>query len=331
MQAIRTNYFDELTAGVGQSWNRFWFTPADPLPLCVVRIGTGLLALGYFLSLSGDLTRWFAASGLLPVSLVETWLASSGTPNYHYSLLSYFGQPAELWGVQACAIVVSLLLAAGLFTRISTVLTLLMLLSYIHRAPMIAGHQEPVLAFLLFYLCIAPAGKYLSVDAWLARRRAADAHYQPSGPALSLAAAIALRLIQVHLAAFVAMSALNKVNGYGWWNGEAMWVLMAQTHSRPLDLSGIRDYVLLLNAWTHAIVIFELLFPVLIWNRLARPILLVAGAVLWLSLALVTGLGLYALTLIVGTLAFVSPETWRSVCGNCACVAQEGELSRAAS
>jgi hypothetical protein len=185
------------------------------------------------------------------------------------------------------------------------------------------------LALLLFYLCIAPAGKYLSVDAWLARRSAASVLRSEASP-LSLAAAVSLRLIQVHLAAFIAMSALTKINGNAWWNGEAIWVLMAQTHSRPLDLSGLRDYVLLLNAWTHAIVIFELLFPVLIWNRLARPILLVAGVVLWTSLALVTGLGLYAATLIVGTLAFVSPETWRSLCGNCACVAQESELARVA-
>lgn len=321
MNLAHTGYFHELTAGIGQSWNRFWFTPADAVPLCVLRIGVGLMAMAFFLSFS-DLTRWFAADGLLPTSSVQLLLASPDSSNYHVSILNYFRSPAELWTIHVVAIAASAMLTAGLFTRLSTILTLAALLSYIHRAPMITGHQEPILAMLLFYLCFAPAGRYLSFDAFWRRLRNRNAsEVTPvNNPPLSLAAAVPLRLIQVHLAAFYVMLALTKISGPAWWNGDAVWYLMAQTHSRPVDISGLRSNLFLINAWTHSIVIYELLFPVLIWNRLARPLLLAVGIVMWLSLALVTGLTMFCLTMLVANIAFISPELLRRLCGNCACV-----------
>ena len=63
-----------------------------------------------------------------------------------------------------------------------------------------------------------------------------------------------------------------------------------------------------LNFWAHAIVYFELAFPILVWNRLARPLILALAAVGWLSLALATGSLLLALALLVASASFVSAE-----------------------
>src|SRR5688500_10463044 len=114
---------------------------------------------------------------------------------------------------------------------------------------------------------------------------------------------MSLRLIQLHLAAFVAMMALAKLNGDAWWDGEAIWHLLARPRSRPLDLSALHGHELLVNFWTHAVVYFELAFPILIWNRLARPILLALGTIVWFTLALATGQWLLGLALVVASLA----------------------------
>ena len=58
------------------------------------------------------------------------------------------------------------------------------------------------------------------------------------------------------------------------------------------------------NAWTHLIVGFEIAFPILIWNRFARPILLILGVLVWLSIAIAAGHLLFALTMITASLAF---------------------------
>jgi hypothetical protein len=173
---------------------------------------------------------------------------------------------------------------------------------------------EPVLGFLLLYLCIGPSGTYFSVDQWFARRK-----QDPLAPGIqpSISANLALRLIQVHTAMFFVMMGLTKLNGEGWWTGIAIWSLLAQTQSRPLDLSffqrggQVGEYFI--NFWTHAVVYYELAFPVLIWNRHARPLLLGIGVVIWVSLVLATGLLLFGLTMIAATAAFVPAETYRAL------------------
>src|SRR4029450_10990305 len=128
----------------------------------------------------------------------------------------------------------------------------------------------------------------------------------PSQP--SIVANIGLRLIQVHLAMFCAMMGLSKLYGDSWWDGNAIWVLLAQTQSRPLNLTALRgagqvgEY--LLNFWALATVYFELAFPVLIWNRGGRPLLVSAAVVIWSALVLATGNLLFGAALIVASAAF---------------------------
>ncbi|QDU26409.1 hypothetical protein ETAA8_14870 [Anatilimnocola aggregata] len=300
-QAI--SYWEDLTTTFGESWNAFWFTPASSQPLAIVRIGTGLLATIHFLSYWADLTRWFAPNGLLPAETVRRLTEEDGVINYNFTLLQMVTKPNEIWVFEIIAIVASLLLAIGLFSRVSAAVSLIMLLSFVHRAPMISGFGEPILSMLLFYLCLAPSGEWLSVNAWWKGRKQTD-HGTAEVPAPSVLANIGIRLIQVHLAAFIFMMGLSKLSAEPWWTGDAVWYMIAQTTSRPVDLSSLRASPFVINAWTHALLAFEFAFPILIWNRFARPLLLGIGVALWLSLALVSGHLIFCLTLIVAAAAF---------------------------
>jgi hypothetical protein len=128
---------------------------------------------------------------------------------------------------------------------------------------------------------------------------------------------LSIRLIQVHTAMFFLMMGLTKLNGEGWWDGVAIWNLLAQTQSRPVDLTFFQRAGQLgeffVNFWTHAVVYYELAFPILIWNRHARPLVLGIGVVLWLSLVLASGLLLFGLTMLAATAAFISAETYRAL------------------
>lgn len=305
----------DLAEEFGQRWNRFWFAPADPLPCALLRVIVGLIAAAYFLDAGTGLSLWFANNGVLPPAGVRRLLELSGESNYHVSYLSFLPAGAELLVVHGLAVVIALLFAAGLFTRLSGLLTLIAVLAYVHRVPQVAGHVEPVLSFLLAYLCIAPAGARLSMD----RRLFVSASKQPlvrwlvgsSEP--SVAANIGLRLIQVHLAMFYAMMGLTKLYGDAWWDGSAVWILLAQTESRPLDLTGLRragqvgEYFL--NFWTHLVLYFELSFGVLIWIRLLRPVLLALSVFIWFSLILATGQLLFGLLMLAAGLAFIAPRS----------------------
>lgn len=311
-------YFTNLADALGSAWNRFWFTPADPLPCAVLRIAVGLLAIAHLLSLGIDLDRWYTADGLLPPATVRALSEirlRDGTlePTYRATYLTYFSRPGQLWVAHIAAIVVAVAFAAGLLTRVTGPLTTAALLAYVHRAPMIAGHVEPVLGFLLIYLSIGPSGSYLSIDRWLFRRRQATS---PADAEPSLWANLAIRLIQVHLAMFLLMMGLTKLYGDAWWNGIAIWHLLAQTQSRPFDMSFFQKWgqngEYFVNFWTHSVVYYELAFPILIWNRHARPLLLGLGVVIWISLVLASGLLLFGLTMLVATAAFI-PAEWYGV------------------
>lgn len=299
MNAI-TSYFHAVIEEIGQNWNRFWFARADVFPVCVLRIIAGMFGLLYVFSHTFDLLRWFGPEGLLPIETVR--LLTGGGPDAPTSFrLSYFNltsDPTQLWILHVAGLVVLACFTIGFRARITGVLSLIVVLSYVHRAPMITGQVEAVLTMVLFYLMFAPTGACLSIDA---RKETRSAPPEPS-----LAANISLRLIQLHLVAFYLAMGLSKLGASTvWWTGDAVWWLAARPESRLVDLTFLASAMPIVNIWTHSVVLFELSWPFLIWNRLARPLVIAISILMWGSLALVTGLVGFCALLVCLNIAFI--------------------------
>jgi hypothetical protein len=304
------DYFREVSERFGTAWNEFWFRPSNPFTLCVLRILVGLLVLYWHLSFTTDLVEWFGPQGLLPLETVRSLRL-----NAKLSLLDFARSPTDLWIAHWLGAAAIVCFTLGLFTRVSTVITWVFFLSYVNRGPMINGQAEPVLSMLLLYLVIAPAGARLSIDSLLATVRQKLQVSREGRTNEYVSATIATRLIQIHLAGLYVLMALVKLGGETWWNGTAMWWLIARPDSRWFDLTFLAPYEYVWNLWTHVIVAFELLFPVLIWNRLARPALLAAAVLVYVPLTLVTGLTLFFASLLVANLVFVSPAAFERMLG----------------
>jgi hypothetical protein len=258
------------------------------------------------LTFSFDLTAWFGRDGLLPAGMVQQLTDRNGPGwNGRASLLNVSVDRRYLVAVQVASFLVSVAFAMGLATRITGPLTLLFLLSYVHRGPMLMGAFESVLTFMLMYLCLTPCGRRYSVDRWWRVRRRSPEEAQGDLP--SVAANIGQRLMQVHVAALYATGGLTKLGGDVWWNGEAMWWLVAHPESRLIDLTFLHPHGYLFDIGTHVVVLFELLFGVLIWNRLARPILLAIAVVYWPAMGLITGQLSYAAIMVIASLSFLPP------------------------
>ena len=136
--AVTSGYCSELANRFGTGWNRFWFAPTDPSVTCLLRIGLGLGAVSYFLSHSIDLQVWFGPAGLLPSATVQQLEQSflENARGYHWSHLNFVQDTGVLWVAHLVAVLVSLALALGFYTRASSVITSVAVLSYVHRAPM---------------------------------------------------------------------------------------------------------------------------------------------------------------------------------------------------
>jgi hypothetical protein len=315
-----TEYAASLADEVGAGWNRFWFTPSDPLPASVLRIPVGLLALAWVGSFTPELVEWLGPQGWLPPASVAQLTGAVPLPGmtgemvFRPSPFNYLAEAWQVWVVHSLCLAAVFAFTAGLWARITGPLAALAVLSYIHRDPFITDQFEALLVPALIYLAIAPSGAYLSLDRCLLGRDCSSA-----APA-DWTATLALRLLQIHLTAFFLLSALAKLSAgteglHAWWLGEAAWSLIAKTDSRVVDLSGLRDSLFLVNFWTHAIVAYELAFVPLAWSPLLRPLVLAAGVIVWTSIALVTGLFLYCVLMIVLTFAFVPAEGWRMLLG----------------
>ena len=303
-------YFSDVSREFGTAWTRFWFTPRDSVVLCLMRVLTGIMALYYIVSHSADLVRWFGPDGILNASTTQRLTGAEQLRySFHYSYLYLAETPASLWILHGAGVLVVLAFTLGIWSRLTSIGALIVVLAYVHRAPLITGQFEPVLTMLLAYLCSA-TGRHFSFDAVWARHRleklsplagrVTDTH-------LSLWANISTRLIQLHLAGFCLMTGLNMLSADTWWAGEGVWWLIARTESRLVDLTGLAYVPLVINLWSHAIVAYLLLFGVLAWHRLALPILLSLGVLVWVSLALVTGLVAWCVTMFIASLAFIEP------------------------
>ena len=293
-------YLMRLGHAFGEGWNSFWFTPTDAFPVCVLRILVGLLGIGYVLSYMPDLLRWFGPDGMLPAGVVKRLVENpGGEAIWRFSLINPAMGSTSLWLMQITALLVMLALTVGLFSRLSNLLALLFVLSYVHRVPMLAGPAEAVLSMLLVYLLLTSSGVYLSVDRWRRERRPGDSP-DPAG----VGSNIGLRLIQVHTAAFYVMTGLTMLGSRAWWSGEAMWRLIGSSESRLVDLTALARHIYLTDAWTHVVVGFMLVFGLLIWKPIARPLLLVAAACVWGMLALVSGQLFLAASMLVASAAF---------------------------
>lgn len=330
--AIR-NYLGELVAGVVQGWNRFWFLSSRPDTLSLLRPLLAIIALWWHSSYTADLVALFGPDGIISVETRDAWTGG----RYQFSYLQLAGTGGELMALHWVGAVVFALFGLGALTRLTTPLSLVVVLSYINRAPMLTSEVEPVLAMALVYSALGqifsiaeerplrgasfiaggPLAARFSIDSLVFAGKPQEvpayaAVQQPSERTTS--ATLASRLIQVHLAAVYLMSALTMFANESWWTGEAVWWLVSRPEERSFAFAPwLAGKPFVVNAWTHAIVGYELLFPLLVWNRLLRPLVLAAGLIVWPLVAIASGAYLFSALMLVVGLVFVSPDFVRSL------------------
>ncbi len=299
-------WLSETAAG----WDRFWFNPADPATLAVIRILAGSMLLYTHLVWGLALTDFFGQHGWLEPKAVE--LASRDS--YAWSYLWWCQTPLALTVVHTLALIVFALLTVGLFSRTMSVLAFIAAASYASRGLGAQFGLDQINVMLAMYLMIGPSGGAWSLDRWLKSLRAGTP-LPPAPP--SVAANIAIRLIQLHLCVIYLYAGMGKLMGPAWWNGTAMWQAIANLEYQSIDLTWMADWPRLLNLLTHVTVFWELFYCVLIWPRATRPIMLALAVPMHLGIALCLGMITFGLVMLIANLSFVSPEVFRTVFGRC--------------
>ena len=143
------------------------------------------------------------------------------------------------------------------------------------------------------------------------RRVAPD---EPGIPAPTISANLALRLIQLHLVVIYAMAALGKLQGPSWWDGTATWKTMTSGEFVTGDFTWMAGWPVLINVLTHATLALELLYPIVIWVGIARPLVLAGVVAMHAGIAVMSpGLTEFTLAMLTANLAFVSGSWLRGM------------------
>lgn len=318
------SYLAGLARASARGWDAFFFTPADPTPLGLIRVVVGLLALWSVFVYGLDFAAFFGPDGWADVATVRAVHAAKAPDNLVWSF--WFSVPAALLRpVWVACLVVLALFAAGLFSRVTAVLAWVIVVSTARRLPFsLYGFDQHVSTWLLYLAATGAGGQAVSLDRFFARwkrtraeasGRRRDGRWASAGgvPAATVSANLALRLIQLHLCLVYAMAGLAKLQGQAWWNGMAIWGTLAAGEFRLFDLTWLAAYPYLLNLMTHVGLAAEVGYPVLIWVRPLRPLVLATVLALHVGIELTLGLGEFALAMIAGNLAFVSGPWLRSL------------------
>jgi predicted DCC family thiol-disulfide oxidoreductase YuxK len=318
-------YLVELVQAARDGWNTLFFTPADPTALGLVRVIVGLLAFWSLLVFGLDLHDYFGTDGWAEPSAIRI-----AQRTLVWSLWFLVPDSALRAAWIGCLLVLAMY-TVGLFSRWTAVMTWLIVVSTVRRVPIALFGFDQVISPLALYLAVTGAsGQAVSLDRFLRRwrqARAASAATTPPGgadfhmgrrvspdepgvPVPTIAANLSLRLIQLHLVVIYAMAGLGKLQGPSWWNGMAIWRTMTAGEFVTGNFTELADWPMVLNFLTHFSLALELLYPILIWPRITRPLILAGVVAMHLGIAAINpGLMEFSLAMFAANLAFVS-GTW---------------------
>lgn len=321
MKALAASAIGYFRALAG-AWDDFWFRPVDPSTLCLIRVLLGAMLLYTHVVWSKDLSAFFGPDGYLPQEVVEASRTARlvpeevrgginpDYPRYVFSYIEYLGDGWLLRLVHGVNLLVFFCLMIGLFSRTMAVLACFSAICYAtHVSPGAYFGLDKINCMLALYVMLGPCGARYSVDRLLKLRRGAPADTKPS-----ISANLALRLVQLHLCVIYLFAGLGKLQGEQWWNGSATWFAISSYEYRSIDMTWLAWCLPLVDFLTHTTVFLEVFFCCLVWNRWARPWVLLAAAGMHLFIGAAMGMIEFQLAMIFALLAFVTPATIQKLC-----------------
>jgi len=263
-------------------WRRLWFQRIDARGPALARIALAITAVWTFadlLALSGE---WlFTDQGMFLTDMARKnyggklrtlWHPEHGFENWwdiflvltdRWTVLHIRSDPPFVYTIFGLLFLFGAMMAIGLWTRIASVMTWLLVLQLYNYNPLYYTGGDTVLRVMLFLGMFIDWGQAYSVDAWRARRKAILGGATEL-PAPKRIAAWPVRLMMLQLACIYCATGLLK-SGPTWANGSALYYALNLDHFYrwPLHLT---------YAWAHKLYITRVLTVVVHWWEILFPL-----------------------------------------------------------
>lgn len=279
---------------LGNIIQHWFFAEIDIRQYALLRIGIGTLILIYLYQLMPLASLHFSSDGWLGNSPL-----SNGEGTKSWSLLFLFTSASQTQIFWLLAMMFAGGFLIGLHTRTCGWITWIALVSIWHRNPLLLDGDDAILRMTLLYLIFAPCGNAFAIDA--IGKKPVDKF--PIWP---------LRMIQLQLAIVYFVSGWVKFQSQQWLDGSILQViLMHPQYSRWNFSLWVEQYwFTTILAWlSHIIRWWEILFPVLLWQRYTRCLCIVIGILFHLGLLVFMHLRWFPIIMLILYIALL-PNTW---------------------
>jgi hypothetical protein len=264
--------------------------PRKQIAAAIVRIVLGsVTAVRYGLHFSQRHFLW-GVDGVLSRPDAAAIMAST----HSWSLYSWFSSPLSVEAFYWSGLIVSIVFAAGLFRRVTSVLFVIFTWSLYQRNPYALNGGDNLIVILAIYLVFADLSAF-SLDRRIFGQRPPGRWSWLSGMLHNFA--LTACLLQLAIVYFEA--GFYKIQGHVWSSGTAVYYIL---RSNAFALPGWSEIVwksaALVTIGTYGTILFEIMHPFLMWHRKLKYLIFAGAVMLHASIGILMGLVWFAVTMI---------------------------------
>lgn len=265
-------------------WRRLWLQKSDPRGAGVLRILLGitvfwtmadLLLVGRALFTDEGLWLTEMARHKYGAVLKTQWDPEHGLEHWtdifdivwnKWTILHVRSDPQFVFTIWGCCLLSCLLMIFGVWTRVTTILTWILVNQLYNYSPVYYAGGDTVLRCMLFLSIFLRWGEAYSIDSWLRRRRAVLKGGSKGVPGHRPIPQWPMRLMMMQLAIIYCSTGLLK-SGRTWIDGSAIYYAMQLDHFYRVPTTGLTTFLYWAGPLRVATVVvhwWEILFPLLL-------------------------------------------------------------------
>lgn len=285
-------------------WDQFWFAPQNLLGLAAMRIVLcGTLFYLYVI-------RMFNLSYYNDSSWIPKSMALEVMTELYRPLFLWCFWPDSMNFFMHLLLVISLgLLTMGFGNRWLMAVAWIINAGFIQRNYSVNFGADIIASLFLFYMSFANSCERLSLLNLLTKKK-----IFASSDILS---SVMIRMMQVQISVIYAYTGWEKLKGGSWWDGTALWSVMANPQMTTMDFSFLRSVWWVMPIVAYMTVIFEIYFPVMVaWSK-TRNLWLIVGFLFHTGIGVFMGLGPFATVMMSTYFLFINPGLLQKKTGLC--------------
>lgn len=271
------------TAGVEQTSmlrqiDNYWFGRGSPTSLGLYRIMLGSLSFLNCLLLGLHWETWFGERGFIPAWMGQLWLnpmvglgPDSKVKIPRIDLINGVTDPRITVPFFVLLALASITTALGLWTRVSTAIMAIGIVSLHHRNAAILHGGDTVIRVFSLYLALSPCGQACSLDRLIALRKG---KIHPNPVKVSL---WSQRLLCFNIAVVYFTTVWLKWDGNLWREGLATWFPARLAEFYRFPVPAFVNEMPWVKVSTYATLLVEFAMGTLVFFRPLRKYVLLAG------------------------------------------------------